>query len=114
MLAVAKVVIPGGDGKGLVGPNECNDVVVTLSNSGTDAVNASAVLTYADESAFVVQSVSAYPDIPAGGTGTNLTSFTLSTTNAFPSGIMFGMKLPGDLLGREHHAECPILQGGQR
>ena len=126
VLAVAKVEILTGDGNALVAPNECNDVVVTLSNSGTDAVNVSAVLTYADESAFVLQPVSAYPDIPAGGTGTNLTSFTLSTTNAFPTGIMFGMKLqvtysggsatlfvvsntmPGGQIAWQFHSNTPV------
>lgn len=83
VLSVVQVEIVGGDGDGLLDQSECNGVLVTLSNSGSDAVNVTALLSTAAPGMFVVDQGSAYPDIPAGGDGANLTSFTLSTIGAF-------------------------------
>ena len=101
VLSVAQVEIVGGDGDGLLDQSECNGVLVTLSNSGSNAVNVTALLSTAVSGLFVVEQASAYPDIPAGGSGENLTSFTLSTTDSFypgePGTFKVG-KVPGDIL----------------
>jgi subtilisin-like proprotein convertase family protein len=64
-----------------IDPNECSDVTLTLRNEGAATATAvSVTLATTTPGATVAQAVSAYPDIPAGGTATNLTPFRISTT----------------------------------
>jgi uncharacterized repeat protein (TIGR01451 family) len=85
-LSVSAVAVAGGDGDGLIDQSECNELFITISNSGSDAANMAAVLSTAATGAFVVQPASGYGTIPAGASAANQTSFTLSTTEGFYPG----------------------------
>lgn len=70
-------------GNGLMEPSECNNLNVVLSNTGTTvARNIVATLSSSATGVSVVQAQASYPDIPPGGSATNLTPFRVSTTGA--------------------------------
>lgn len=70
-------------GNALIEPNECNNLSVTLINSGTTAATAvSAVLTSNTPNVTISQSNSAFPDIPVGQSRSNTTAYQISTGSA--------------------------------
>ena len=86
-LLVLTNIISGGNGNGVIDFNECNDLDLILTNSGaTNATHVQVSLSTTTPGVIVAQKTSAYPDIPVGGTGTNLTSFKISTTPTFVCG----------------------------
>jgi hypothetical protein len=75
-------IISGGNGNGLVDPNECDQLNVVLQNvGGTAATNVSGVLTTATPGVTIVRGSSAFTDLAlGGGLGSNSTPFQLSTS----------------------------------
>lgn len=81
VLSIASVAITTGNN--LLEPNECNQLNLSLSNTGTTtATGVSATLSTSDPNVTITQATSAYADIAAGGSQTNQTSFQLSSTSA--------------------------------
>jgi hypothetical protein len=80
----------GGNGNGLIDPNECNQLSILLQNvGGAAATNVSAVLTSAAPGVTIVQGSSAFPNLAAGGaSATNTTLFRVSTSPAFTCGTI--------------------------
>ena len=70
-------------GNGLIEPNECNDLTVTLSNTGTATATAvSAVLSTSTPNVTISQPNASFADIPAGQSRSNTTAFQISTGSA--------------------------------
>ena len=79
--------LSGGNGNGVVDPDECNDFSVTLANlGGAVATLVRATLSSATPGVLIAQNSSAYPDIQPGGVATNITPFKISTTPSFLCG----------------------------
>jgi uncharacterized repeat protein (TIGR01451 family) len=88
------VSVLGGNGNGQVDPNECNDLSLVIRNAGTGgATNVNATLTCSTPGVTVVRGTSAYPNIAPGSTGTNLTTFRISTSPAFACGTVINLNL---------------------
>jgi subtilisin-like proprotein convertase family protein len=86
--------IGGGNGNGLIDPNECNTLTITLQNLGSgQATNVSATLATSTPDVTITQPTSTYPDIPPGGTATNNTPFEVSTSPSFICGIAVNLTL---------------------
>ena len=86
-LAVDRVVISGGNGNGVIDPNECNDLQIFLFNGGEiPAGGISARLSTTTTNVIVAQPVSGYANIPVGATNVNLTPFKVATAPAFVCG----------------------------
>lgn len=70
-------------GNGLIEPNECNDLTVTLSNTGTaTATGVSAVLSTSTPNVTISQPNASFADIPAGQSRSNTVPFQISTGSA--------------------------------
>jgi hypothetical protein len=68
------------DGNGVIEPEECNAVSLSLRNAGTVAATAvSATLSSAPVGVSLTQAVAAFDDIPPGETRTSLTPFQIGT-----------------------------------
>jgi subtilisin-like proprotein convertase family protein len=79
------MAVKSGTGDGSLNPNGCNSISLTLRNpGGTPMTNVSAVLKSLTPGAVVSQPFSAYPNIPAGGSATNLTPFQILTYYYLP------------------------------
>ena len=84
-LDVAGTRVWGGNGNGVVDPNECDHLDITLLNKTTSAITGiSAVVTNRSAGVKVTQPHSAYPDLPVDTTATNITSFQISTAPELP------------------------------
>lgn len=70
-------------GNNLIEPNECNTLNIPLNNNSAEAATGiTAVLSTTTPGVTISQPNSAYPDIPAGGTGVmNITPYQVSTAN---------------------------------
>lgn len=75
-------------GNGILEPNECNDLSIRLTNTGTNAATAiSSVLTTSTPGVEITQASSGYPDLPAaGGNALNLDAFEISTDSTVACG----------------------------
>jgi hypothetical protein len=79
---------------GAVDPNECSQVYLFLRNTnGPTATNVTATLASTTPGLFIIQGSSAYPNIPVGGTVTNLTPFQFSTGAGFACGATVSLTL---------------------
>ena len=86
-LLILTNIISGGNGNGVIDFDECNDLNVILTNSGSaNATHVQVSLSTTTPGVIVAQKTSAYPDIPVGGTASNLTAFQISTTPTFVCG----------------------------
>jgi len=86
-LIVATNVVYGGNGNGIIEFDECNSLDLILTDLGNVAVTGvRAYLSTTTPGVGIAQSTSAYPDIPAGGSATNLVPFQISTAPSFICG----------------------------
>jgi subtilisin-like proprotein convertase family protein len=74
-----------GNGNGRIDPNECVALAIQLLNTDPNAAatGVSATLATSTPGVSVITGTSAYPEIPAGGTAFNVTSFRISTSPTF-------------------------------
>ncbi len=86
-LTFESVALAGGNGNGIIDRNECNTLFVTLTNIGclTDT-GIAATLSSSTPGVTITQSKSSYPNISAGGNGTNTLPFEVSTSPSFACG----------------------------
>lgn len=95
-----EVSMAGGNGNGIIEPDECNFLDVTILNDGCLlGSGVSAVLSTTTPDVIVAQSNSAYPDVPENATGTNLTPFQVSTLPAFVCGTPIDFTLTVSFAG---------------
>ncbi|MEY2408003.1 MAG: hypothetical protein QOF48_673, partial [Verrucomicrobiota bacterium] len=86
-LQFAGAQVSAGNGNGHLDPNECDNLNVTLRNIRPVAfLGVSAKLIAVTPGVTVVQSMSAYPDIPGNGIGANTTPFKVSISSSVPCG----------------------------
>src|SRR5204863_5385520 len=77
---VDSVIVSGGNGNGLIDPNECNSLSVLLRNNGTGpASNILASLSTTTALLAITQPYSSYPDLAPGALATNQDNFGLTT-----------------------------------
>ncbi|MDB6125894.1 MAG: hypothetical protein JWQ71_4887, partial [Pedosphaera sp.] len=80
-------IITGGNGNGIIDYNECNNLDLILTNIGSaDATSVHVILTSTTPGVTIAQRAALYSDIAIGGSGTNLTSFRISTSPTFICG----------------------------
>lgn len=84
-LDIVGTSIIGGNGDHLINPNECNDLgIVVTNNSGVSVTGISCVLSvYTVLGVEITQPYSAFPDIPAFGSATNVTPFQISSLPSY-------------------------------
>jgi hypothetical protein len=112
-LGATSAIVTGGNGNGLIDPNECNTLSIILQNvGGAAATNISGVLTTATPGVTIIQGNSAFPNAAAnGGTTTNTTAFRISTAPSFVCGSVLTANLVLTFSGT--NAVVPInLVGG--
>lgn len=86
-LSLESTGVSGGNGNGVIDFNECNDLHFVLANNGAAfATGVSGRLSTATPGVIIVQSFSAYPNIPVGSIASNLVPFKISTSPAFVCG----------------------------
>ncbi len=91
LLAFNGAAIPTGNS--VVEPNECNDINVTLANEGTLGATAiGATLSSTTPGVTVMQDNSAYASLAAAATGTNATTYKVSTSPAVACGSTIDFK----------------------
>jgi subtilisin-like proprotein convertase family protein len=79
--------VGAGNGNGYLDPNECNTLYLALQNpGGTSFTGVSAWLRSLTPGVAVTQPQSYYPNVPAGGSATNLTPFQVYTMPWLPCG----------------------------
>ena len=93
-LQFSSASVGGGNGNGVVDPNECNDLTVGVRNAGSStATGVSAVLSTSTPGVTVSQATSPYPDIPASAIRTNATAFKVQTSPSFACGTNIQLSL---------------------
>jgi uncharacterized repeat protein (TIGR01451 family) len=93
-LVVVTNFISGGNGNGLIDPNECNDFTVVIKNTGAKgATNIVGKLSTTTPGVIIGQRTSPYPDLPNATLGTNLIPFTISTSPNFVCGTPVDLTL---------------------
>ncbi|MBN2508250.1 MAG: autotransporter-associated beta strand repeat-containing protein [Verrucomicrobia bacterium] len=93
-LDVAGAILTGGNGNGVVEPDECNLLVITLTNAAPVPVTGlSAQLSPATAGVFVSQASAVYPDVPSGGVAAHPLPFQFSTAPTFSCGMAVEMHL---------------------
>jgi alpha-tubulin suppressor-like RCC1 family protein len=94
MLDLDSIAVSGGNGNGLVDPNECNDLRVAIRNHGTGtATNLSAVLSSSTPGVTIVQGTSTYPDLVPGAVASNRGSFKMVTSPSYVCGTPINLTL---------------------
>jgi uncharacterized repeat protein (TIGR01451 family) len=86
-IGVLTNLVSGGNGNGVIDPNECNNMTVVLENFGSaGATSVSATLASSTPGVIIAQLTSIYPDLPPGAIGTNIVPFKVSTAPGFVCG----------------------------
>ena len=86
--------VSGGNGNGLIDPNECNNLYVVITNkTGTLMTGINATLSSATPEVVVTQPYSSYPNAPANAKSTNVTAFQISTLPGFVCGSNITLNL---------------------
>ncbi len=86
-LVVVSNIFSGGNGNGLVDPNECNALDVVLTNKGNAAATGvQATLSTTTPEVIIAQPTISFANIPPGGIVTNLSAFKISSSPTFICG----------------------------
>jgi PKD repeat protein len=94
VLNFVSATLIGGNGDQIINPNECNDVRIVVRNDGPNAAtNVAAVLSISTPGVTVIQSMSPYPNVPAGAMRTNTVNFKISTSPSFVCGTPIELKI---------------------
>jgi hypothetical protein len=87
ILDVASTTISGGDGDGIIQPDECNNLTVKVMNDGTaTATGIIGVLSTSTPGVTVTQPISDFPDLAPGAMGASVTPFRIDTSPSFVCG----------------------------
>jgi hypothetical protein len=88
------VSVSGGNGNGVIEPNECNNVNVTILNNGCFVgANVSAVLSSSTPGVTVTQPNSPYPNTNENASAVNAVPFLVSTDNTIVCGTTINFTL---------------------
>lgn len=103
----------GGNGNGVLEPNECNYYRVVVTNgSGLPMSGVVATLVPATPGVAVPYPTSAYPDIAGGGRGTNLEPFQITTWPSLPCGANIELDLKVETATHGHFTLPVSLRSG--
>ena len=87
IIDLGTITVEGGNFNGRIEPNECNDLFVSLTNSGAQPATAiSGVLSSATPGVTIFDAAQAYPDLAGGDAGVNASPYRVSTSPAFACG----------------------------
>jgi subtilase family serine protease len=87
VLIGAGAAVSGGEGNGLINPNDCSLLTLLVKNIGQGTVTAAtATLSTSTPGVTITQPASTYPDIAPGASAANVTSFQIGTSPAFVCG----------------------------
>ena len=95
-IQIANVQLMDANGNGSLDPNECADIVVTLTNiSGQTVSGLSAVLTSPVPEVAIDPAPRSFPDLPPGGSTVTITPFHISTSPLLVCGtsVPFALQL---------------------
>ena len=93
------VFVGGGNGNGLIDPNECDDLTIVLTNSTSlGQTNIQAILTTTTPGILIAQGTSRYPDLPPNSSRTNISAFKISVAPTFLCGtaVTFNLAVKSD------------------
>ena len=94
VIVVLTNTLSGGNGNGVIDPDECNAFSVVLANTGTRGVtNIHATLSTTTPGVAISQPFSLYPDMPTNSVATNSTPFQISTSPSFLCGAPVNLVL---------------------
>jgi len=94
------VSLSGGNGNGIIEPNECNSLDVTILNDGCLlGSSVSAVLSTTTPEVTISQPNSPYPNTAENGTAVNTSAFQVSTSPAFVCGSSINFTLTVSFAG---------------
>jgi uncharacterized repeat protein (TIGR01451 family) len=86
--------LSGGNGNGIIDPNECNNLTLVLQNVGAlGATNIVARLSSSTPGVIIAQRTSAYADLPQSAVGTNVVPFSISTSPSFVCGTPVNLSI---------------------
>ena len=98
-VAIRGRTVSGGNGNGIIDRNECNDLSITLTDSGCASLtNVFAILSTTTPGVTVTQPNSPYPNIGSSASAVNSAPFNISTSPAFACGttINFSLRIKSD------------------
>jgi hypothetical protein len=94
ILDLIETTVSGGDGDGVIEPNECIDLNLKIMNDGaTTATGITAEVTNFTNLVTVAQATSSYPNLAPEAMATNATAFQLSVSPIFPCAVPIELKL---------------------
>ena len=94
ILLVLSNTISGGNGNGMIDPDECNNLNILVTNVGTAAATSvQGVLSSLTPGVIIGQSIVSYPDLAPGGSALNQTPFTVSSEPTFVCGTTVILQL---------------------
>lgn len=86
--------VTAGNGDHIIGPNECNNFSVVITNqTGSPMTGVTAVLSASTPGVEITQPYSSYPNVPANGKATNTAPFQISTLPSFVCGTDINLQL---------------------
>ena len=92
--AVTGSTVTSGNGSHGIDPNDCNNLSLVITNTaGTPMTGINATLSTTTEGVLITQPYATYPNIPANGSGTNITPFQISTLPSFVCGNTINLQL---------------------
>ena len=104
--------ISGGVEPGVVNPNDCDNVIVTVQNQGgATASGIAGTLSTVTPGVTILQATSAYPDIAAGSTATNATAYRIKTDPTLQAGSRIDLTLTLSYSGRSDRAQFSLQVG---
>jgi hypothetical protein len=113
-IAFSSAAISGGNGDGVVQPDECNNLSVTISNCGSAAATGiSATLATSTSGVTVVDATQPYADIAPGASGTNAIPFKVSTSPSFVCGTTINFMLTVSYAGGPDIIQFNVPSGGE-
>ncbi|HEX9656188.1 MAG TPA: proprotein convertase P-domain-containing protein, partial [Bacteroidota bacterium] len=105
--------ISGGNGNGTIDFNECNDLSITLRNTGAaTATSITTALSSSTPGVVIAQPVSSYPNIAVSGSSTNLIPFEVNTDPGFVCGTPIVFDLAVDYAGSTTQNLLFVLPSG--
>lgn len=113
-LHLGTVRVTGGNGNGVIDPNECNDLSVSIENSTAGGVIVlNAHLQSLDNQIIVTQGEAEYGTVPANGARTNQTPFQVRTSAGYSCGKPAEFHLVVSTLGHGRFAIPVTLNTGR-
>ena len=94
MFTVVSSTVTGGNGNGVVDPNECNFLSLSLQNFGVATAQViNVTLSTTTPGVTILQPSSPYPNLIPNATGSNAIPFQISTSPSFPCGSPVALTL---------------------